>query len=101
LLRARVITGINARIVNNLSILYARQCRYDDALDVGLETMEEAVLLNNVGYISLLNRDYSAAISFLERAMESSPSYNLTAANNLMRAKKAVGKKSKMVPSAC
>lgn len=101
LLKAKVISGINTRIANNLSILYAKQCRYDDALAIGLETMEEAVVLNNIGYIALLNRDYAAAISFFERAMESSPSYNLTAANNLTRAQKAGDKNTRLTPSAC
>lgn len=80
-------SGDAARIVNNLSITYARQGRYEQAITLLSSTGDDPVVLNNVGYIAMLNGDYRKAVAYLERAMELSPHYYATAAGNLSRAK--------------
>lgn len=80
--------GVQAeRVINNLSISYARQRRYDRAIKLLSTTGDDPVVLNNVGYIALVNGDYRQAIGYLERAMSLSPGYYARAAANLEEAR--------------
>lgn len=74
------------RIKNNLSISYAWQGNYQQALLTLSPTLEDPVAYNNVGYIALLRNDYRKAIELLEMAISLSPNYYRRAAVNLSKA---------------
>ena len=75
---------------NNLRLALAFQGRYNEALDaIPKESRPSA--LNNVGYVAMLRQDYSAAEGYFSRAIEESPSYYETAAQNLARLKALEG----------
>ncbi|WP_372777949.1 tetratricopeptide repeat protein [Litorivivens sp.] len=80
------------RITNNLAIAYARQGQYEKAITLLSATGDEPSVLNNIGYVALLNGDYRSAIAYLERAIELSPSYYARAAANLELARKSLDK---------
>lgn len=82
---------------NNLRLALAFQGRYREALEE-VSKGERAAQLNNVGYVALLRKDYSTAESYLSQAMEASPSYYDTAAQNLSRLKALEGQASSTKP---
>lgn len=81
------------RITNNLAIAFARQRQYEKAITLLSATGDDPSVLNNIGYVALLNGDYRSAIAYLERAIELSPSYYARAAANLELAKKSLDKR--------
>jgi Flp pilus assembly protein TadD len=82
---------------NNLRLALAFQGRYREALaEVSRES--RAAQLNNVGYAALLRKDYGAAESYFSQAMDASPSYYDTAAQNLSRLKALEGQASSTKP---
>ena len=66
----------------NLRLAYAWDGRYHLALS-GVEDRNLPRVLNNIGYIAILRRDFSIAEAYLVRAMELSPRYHEQAAKNL------------------
>lgn len=66
----------------NIRLTHARDRKYSDAI-AGIEEVEQPVVLNNVGYIAILNGDYDVAASLLDEAIRVSPQYNATAIANL------------------
>jgi Flp pilus assembly protein TadD len=76
----------NEVIQGNLRIALAAQGRYAEALAATARKKLPAVL-NNLGYVAMMRGDYDAAGGYLARALEASPSYNETAANNLVQLK--------------
>lgn len=66
----------------NIRLAHARARRYEEAV-AGAEEGEQPSVLNNVGYVAILNGDYDTARSLLDEAVRVSPQYNATAAANL------------------
>jgi Flp pilus assembly protein TadD len=76
----------NEVIQSNLRIALAAQGRYQEALAATARKKLPSVL-NNLGYVAMMRGDYDVAGGYLARALEASPSYNETAANNLLQLK--------------
>lgn len=66
----------------NLRLAYAWDGKYHLALS-GVENQALPRVLNNVGYIAILRKDFAQAEAYLHRAMELSPRYHQQAAKNL------------------
>jgi Flp pilus assembly protein TadD len=66
----------------NLRLAYAWDGKYHLALS-GVEDRGLPRVLNNIGYIAILRKDFSQAEAYLHRAMELSPRYHQQAAKNL------------------
>lgn len=68
----------------NLRLALAWQGRYVDALaGVGLAQLPE--VMNNLGYVAMMKGEFEVAEAYFTRAIEASPSYYRTAADNLLR----------------
>lgn len=80
------------RAWQNLGQLYTRQERYDEALEVLTEVMSEAEALNTMGYICMNGEKFEAAERFFTRAAEASPSYYVTANENLEQVRRLIAK---------
>jgi Flp pilus assembly protein TadD len=70
----------------NLRLALAWQGKYIEAL-ADIEPNEASSALNNVGVVAMRRGDYQAAEQYFLRAMEASPSFDQTAADNLRRLK--------------
>ena len=66
----------------NIRIARAMTGNYDDAI-AGTPAKQLPDVLNNVGYIAILNRDFDVADRYLRRALEVSPVYHEAAVANL------------------
>lgn len=66
----------------NLRLALAWQGKYEEAL-AGLKRGEAPEAFNNIGFVAMERGDFSKAKMFFTKAMEISPSYYPTAANNL------------------
>lgn len=71
----------------NLVLAIAWRGEYARALVEALRRQPREEALNNIGYIVLLRKDYRAAISYFEQALEASPRWYPRAAANLERAR--------------
>lgn len=78
----------NKRAWSNLGLTYIKSKRYEDALDALSNVMPREKALNDIGYFSMLEGDYESAINYLERAVNSSPTFYAKAQENLKRAQK-------------
>lgn len=76
-----------AYLQSNLVLAIAWQGEYGRALVEAMRRQPREEALNNIGYIALLKKDYRAAISYFEQALEASPRWYPRAASNLERAK--------------
>ena len=74
---------------SNLGLVRARRGRYDGAVDILKNVMPRQKALNDVGYMALLNGDIDEAERLLGDAVRASPTYYVTAHQNLARAKSA------------
>lgn len=81
------------RAWRNLGQLYTRQERYDEALEVLTEIMSEAEALNVMGYISMSSEKFEAAEKFFSQAAQASPSYYVTANENLAQVRRVLGRR--------
>jgi Flp pilus assembly protein TadD len=80
--RALAIDPEMTRAETNLRMARAMQGKYLEAFaGVSRENMPDA--LNDVGYAAMLRGDYDLAEAYLSRALEESPVYHKTAAENL------------------
>lgn len=70
----------------NLRLALASQGRYGDAL-AGVGKPQMPAALNNMGYVAMMRGDWDAAEGYLARALELSPAYHGTAADNMVRLK--------------
>ena len=77
----------------NLGQLYARQERYDEALDALTEVMTKAEALNVVGYICMNAGKLEDAERFFRYATEASPSYYVAANQNLEQVRRVMAKR--------
>ena len=75
----------------NLRLALAWQGRYDEAA-AGASQNELGDVLNNVGYVAMMRRDYDQAQSYLVRATEASPTYNKLAWDNLKKLEQLSGR---------
>ncbi|MBW7469755.1 tetratricopeptide repeat protein [Marinobacter sp. M216] len=80
------------RAWRNLGQLYTRQERYDEALEVLTEVMSEAEALNTMGYICMSGERLEDAEKFFTRAAQASPSYYVTANENLEQVRRLIAK---------
>lgn len=71
------------RTVNNLSLALAWQNKYDEAVNLLHQVMDEAASYNNVGYIAYLKSDYSVAEEYFRKAMTLKPNFYQRASENL------------------
>jgi tetratricopeptide (TPR) repeat protein len=69
--------------VRNLGLLYARQGWYPEAIETFISVVDKAEAYNDVGYIAMRNGDYDDASEMLAEAIRLSPTYYVTAYNNL------------------
>ena len=67
----------------NLAIIHVREREFDKALRLLASGGETAAAYNDVGYLCMLAGEYSAARSFLNRAIALSPTYYARAHENL------------------
>jgi Flp pilus assembly protein TadD len=68
---------------SNLALLAARQGQYDKALDALMRVGTESQAYNNLGYLCLVNEQYTDAEYFLREAVRLSPTYYPAAQKNL------------------
>ena len=71
------------RAWRNLGLVHAREQDYDLALSAMRRAIPEHVALNDVGYIAMLDGNYTVARSMLEDAVIKSPRHYQTAQDNL------------------
>ncbi len=69
--------------LRNLALLYARQGWYTEAVDTFVQVVKRPKALNDVGYIAMRNGDYDDAAMLLTEAVHLSPTYYVTAYENL------------------
>ncbi|HEY9033005.1 MAG TPA: tetratricopeptide repeat protein [Pseudomonadales bacterium] len=72
---------------NNLGLAYAWNGEYDEAAKVLGHVLESHEASNNVGYIAMLRKDYTAAERLFNKAIEQSPGYYKKAFVNLAKMK--------------
>jgi Flp pilus assembly protein TadD len=75
----------DVRLRNNLGICLAWQSRYDESITEMSRIMSVWSAHNNVGYIAMLNGDYAKARAYFGSSLKLSPTYNVQAANNIVR----------------
>jgi len=73
------------RAWQNLGLVRARQQRYDEARGMMERVVARHVAANDVGYIAMLNGDYSEARALFTDAISLSPRYYPTAVDNLAK----------------
>jgi len=73
------------RAWQNLGLVRARQQRYDEARGMMERVVARHVAANDVGYIAMLNGDYSEARVLFTDAISLSPRYYPTAVDNLAK----------------
>lgn len=78
----------------NLGLVHARQKNYAFALEALRRTGEESEAYNDVGFVSMLEGDYTQALSFFDRAMRLSPVYYVTANENATNTKRMLDRSS-------
>ncbi|MCQ1058874.1 tetratricopeptide repeat protein [Photobacterium sp. DNB23_23_1] len=78
----------NKRAWSNLGLTYIKSKQYEDALDALSNVMPREKALNDIGYFAMLEGDYESAINYLERAVNTSPTFYAKAQENLKRAQK-------------
>jgi Flp pilus assembly protein TadD len=71
------------RLRNNLAISLAWQKRYDEAVRVLVKVVKYEIAYNNIGYIAMLNEQYTVARKYFKKAISISPTYYVRAARNL------------------
>ncbi|MCW8193492.1 tetratricopeptide repeat protein [Proteobacteria bacterium 005FR1] len=76
------INGNYERAWRNLGLVYARQKKYDRALEALERTSDAAEAHNDVGFVAMLEGDYVRALSFFEKAMRLSPAFYVVASEN-------------------
>lgn len=72
----------------NLGLVYARQKKYRLALEALRRTGDESEAYNDVGFVAMMEGDYTRAIAFFDKAMRLSPAYYLTAGENANNARR-------------
>ncbi|WP_116472749.1 tetratricopeptide repeat protein [Zobellella maritima] len=75
------------RAWSNLGLLYFRWGRQQEALQALRKVMTQAEALNDMGYIAMMEGEYTLASGLFQRAIDSSPSYYPRAVENLEQAK--------------
>ncbi|MGR2738936.1 tetratricopeptide repeat protein [Billgrantia sp. Q4P2] len=66
----------------NLGLVYAREGDFETAVEAVARNGDRAKAYNDIGYISMLEGRYEAAMGFFEEAMRLSPAYYVTASQN-------------------
>lgn len=69
----------------NLGLTLARLGQYEDSLNAFRQVLDEPQAWNNVGYVCMLDGKYDPAESFFLKAIALSPTYYVTAQENLER----------------
>jgi Flp pilus assembly protein TadD len=82
-LRALEIDPSYDRAWKNIGLIHARRHEYAEARRVMERVVPKHVAANDVGYVAMLNADYTMAGSLFEEAIRISPRYYPTAAKNL------------------
>ncbi|WP_413111009.1 tetratricopeptide repeat protein [Thaumasiovibrio sp. DFM-14] len=72
---------------SNLGLIYIRKGQYNAAYGALKHAMKPEAAYNDIGYFAMLEGDYEAAIHFLQKAIDASPTYYITAQENLAQAK--------------
>lgn len=75
------------RAWSNLGLLYFRWGRQQEALQAMRKIMTQAQALNDLGYIAMMEGEYTLASGLFQRAIDASPSYYPKAVENLEHAK--------------
>lgn len=76
---------------SNLRLALAAKGRYTDAV-AGTERSQLPQVLNNIGFVAMMRRDYESASAFFQRAIDESPVYYDAAEENLERLQAITGK---------
>ena len=69
----------------NYALLQARSSNYEQAYSAFASVSSTAEANNNIGYIAMMNGDYSEANHYLQEAIKTAPHYYKKANDNLMR----------------
>ena len=82
LLKAYALNSGDKVIQNNLAAAYILSGEEDMALELFESSLGQAAAFNNIGYIYMIQGNWSAAEKAFTRAMEISPSYYAKAKKN-------------------
>lgn len=77
----------------NLGLVHARQKNFEFALEALGRSSNASEAYNDVGFVSMLEGDYSQALSFFNEAMRLSPAYYITASENANNVKRMLNRK--------
>jgi Flp pilus assembly protein TadD len=66
----------------NLGLIYAKNARFEQALEALSKTVKEYQAYNDVGYVAMLSGHYDVARNYFNEALRLSPSYYELAAQN-------------------
>ncbi|MGF2736177.1 tetratricopeptide repeat protein [Marinobacter sp. DUT-1] len=80
------------RAWRNLGQLYSRLERFDEALEALIKVMPEADAWNTIGYILMNEGNYRQAEEFFSKAAKASPSYHVTANDNLAQVRRLIAR---------
>lgn len=73
------------KAIYNYGLLQARLSHYEQAYTAFTKIASPAEANNNIGYIAMMNGDYTEANSYLQEAIQSAPEFYQKANDNLMR----------------
>lgn len=88
--KAASLDPASAAIRNNLRLALAAKGNYRAATQ-GVAKEEEAMVLNNVGFVAMQRGDLASAETYLAQAMESSSSFNTVASRNIQALREMQG----------
>ncbi|WP_372987545.1 tetratricopeptide repeat protein [Marinobacter sp.] len=80
------------RAWRNLGQLYTRLERFDEALEALIKVMPEADAWNTIGYILMNEGNYRQAEEYFSKAAKASPSYHVTANDNLAQVRRLIAR---------
>lgn len=78
----------------NLGLVHVREQAYDDALEAFGRSGTDAEAYNDIGYVAMLEGRYADAKFFFEKAMQRSPTFYLTASENVRQAERQIRRNS-------
>jgi len=73
------------KAIYNYGLVQARLSRYEQAYTAFTKIASPAEANNNIGYIAMMNGDYTEANNYLQEAIQSAPEFYKKANDNLMR----------------
>ena len=84
------------RVWYNVGLVYARQGKLDDALGAFDNVMKRPQAYNDIGYICMLDGNYSAAENYFRKAVRSSSSFYKKAHDNIEKIRRLRAQRASM-----